>query len=367
MSAKQSKSGERETKVRFFSASLLNGNLMSLPRLQQPQALMGALVHYMEAADPEFAWVQLLFRRANLTSAFVGLKNSIHAGAEQIKTPKRSWIDDSEYDRAELHGDWYRRSGERMKKIDGIATAPHVLLAVQGMWVGPDPKQLLGLPFRDCYDEHDRLGVFVYRNPWMLRELVERRMVTDLSSYFRNYAGSRLEPPSFVATPEEVPYYVHLPLAREKKSLPSLGFEQYVRDTEKGFIEGGKPKGPAVAPRSKILKLAKVPLIGEPLKDKEQEKLGLLPSVAVRGFELTHVPGRTEILLSSHSEEDMGEYAWAFQSVYGALALEPCTEKPPFLEKIPKIVGLDTTPRPHRGSTSWSLRSLFRRNGSNKA
>ena len=359
MSTKQNEDQEKD-KVRFFNVSLVNGNLMSLPRLQEPQALVGALVHYMEASDPKFAWVQFLFRRANLTSAFVGLKNSIHEGAEDIKTKRVSIVDGSEYDRAELHGDWYRRSGERMKKIDGIATAPHILLAIQGMWVGPDPKLLRGLPFGDCYDEHDRLGVFVYRNPWMLRELVERTMVTDVYPYFWSYARSRLEPPSFVVTPEEFPYYVHLPIAKDKAELPSLCFEQWSRETQKGSVGGEEPR--VAVPRSKLLRLAKVPLIGEPLKDEEAGKLGgLLPSTSVRGFELIHAGGRTEILLSSHTEEDMREYAWAFESVYGALTVQVCAEKPPFLKDVPGIVGLKTAPCSPPPTKGRSLGPLFRR------
>lgn len=70
------------------------------------------------------------------------------------------------------------------------------------MWVG-DPRQLSTLPFKDCHDELDRLGTFVYHNPWMLAELVEGRMVTDASSYIMSYSRSRLEPPSFLTTQEE--------------------------------------------------------------------------------------------------------------------------------------------------------------------
>ena len=205
--------------------SLINANPMSIPRFAQPQRLIGELVRSLEAASPRFAWVQFLFRRINFSPSLVALKNAMHLAAEQIKTPKRSWINDSEYDRAELHRDWYKRSAERIKRIDAIANVPHVLLATQGLWVG-DPRTLSTLPFKDCHDEFDRLGVFVYRNPWMLAELVERRMVENVSSYIMSYASSRLEPPSFLITQEEVPYYLHLPIAKQTDFLKSVSWKQ---------------------------------------------------------------------------------------------------------------------------------------------
>ena len=208
--------------VRFFNVSLINAVPMSLPKFPQPQRLMGELVHSIEAAGPTFAWVQFLFRRVNLSPTLVALKDAMHVTAEQIKTPKRSWIDDSESDRPELYRDWYRRSGERIKRIDAVANVPHVLFAIQGMWVG-DPRQLSTLPFKDCYDELDRLGTFVYRNPWMLVELVERRMVEDVSPYIMSYSRSRLESPSFLLTQEEIPTTSTSRLPRPKVSWRPSG------------------------------------------------------------------------------------------------------------------------------------------------
>ena len=93
--------------VRFFNVSLINASVMSLPKFPQPQRLVGELIHSIEAASPTFAWVQFLFSRVNYSPTLVALKNAMHYAAEQIKTPKRSWIDDNEYDRSELHRDWY--------------------------------------------------------------------------------------------------------------------------------------------------------------------------------------------------------------------------------------------------------------------
>jgi hypothetical protein len=333
-------SGEQDAtkKVLFFNVSLINANVMSLPKFPQPQRLVGELVHSIEGAGPEFAWVQLLFRRVNLSPTLVALKDSMHLASEQIKTPKRSWIDDSESDRPELYGDWYRRSGERIKRIDAIANAPHVLLAIQGMWVG-DPRQLSSLPFRDCHDELDRLGTFVYRNPWMLVELVRRRMVVDVSQYFMSYARSRLEPPSFLITPEEIPYYLHLPVAKTG-FLKSLSERTAFTEIGSGRVEGGEDSGgPGSA---KVLRLAKVPDITEPLKGASAERLALLASPGTRGLEVVFQGGRSDLLFSSRSERDAQEYLSTLESVYGELNVSPVDAMPGFLRRLPALVGLPT-------------------------
>jgi hypothetical protein len=341
-------SGEQDAtkKVRFFNVSLINANVMSLPKFPQPQRLVGELVHSIEGAGPEFAWVQFLFKRVNLSPTLVALKNSMHVAAEQIKTPRRSWIDDSESDRPELYRDWYRRSGERIKRIDAVANAPHVLLAIQGMWAG-DPRQLSSLPFKDCYDEIDRLGTFVYRNPWMLVELVRRRMVADVSPYFMSYARSRLEPPSFLITQEEIPYYLHLPVAKSRDFLKSITERTAHTEIASGRVEGGEER-PSEPGNSRVIRLAKVPEITEPLKEDAVARLGLLPSPSVRGFEVLFEGGATSILLSARSERDLMDYKGTLESVYGALSTSEAPAKPGFLKDIPGLLNL--RPSNHSGA-----------------
>lgn len=351
---------DHQDKVRFFSVSLSNANVMSTPHFPQPQRLIGELVHSIEAAAPTFAWVQFLFKRANLSPTLVALKNSIQSTGAMIKTPKTSWISGSEHDRKELHRDWYVRSGERMKKIDAIVNMPHVLLAIQGMWVG-DLQQLSLLPFKDCYDEHDRLGVFIYRSPRMLVELVERRMVEDVSSYFMSYAGSRQEPPSFLITQEEVPYYLHLPVAKTPDFLKSITEKTaYSSEVPSGEVEGTDAQsGSAAAAYAisnfRLLRLTKIPEITEPLKDDDAERLSQLPSPTVRGFEILFDGGKTEILLSSKTGSDAREYLSVMNSVYGPLEVGEAPEKPDFLKRVPVVAGLVPAP-PEPGIPAGSVR-----------
>ena len=334
----RAKKGSEAEKVRFFNISLINANVMSLPKFPQPQRLMGELIHSIEASSPTFAWVQFLFKRVNLSPTLIALKNSIHAAQEQIKTPKRSWMDDSEYDRSELYRDWYKRSGERVKRLDAIANTPHVLLAIQGMWVG-DPRQLTTLPFKDCYDEFDRLGTFVYKNPWMLVELVERRMVEDISPYFMSYARSRMEPPSFLITPEEIPYLIHFPIVKGAKSMKSVDFTQYSPLLELGGIEGSAGEE-TDGGNATVSRLTKIPLIKEPLEKQGMERLSLLSSPTVRGFEIMFTPGKTNFVISSHSVSDLSRYLTVLKSVYGELSVVSEDPKPAFLAEIPNLVGL---------------------------
>ncbi len=333
--------------VRFFSASLINANVMAAPRFPQPQRLIGELIHSVEAASPRFAWVQLLFRRVNYSPTLVALKNAMNFAAVQIKTPKKGLISGTEYDRAELHRDWYKKSGERVKRIDAIVNMPHILLAIQGMWVG-DPRLLSTLPFKDCHDDHDRLGIFTYRNPWMLAELVQRRMVEDVSSYFMSYAGSRLEPPSFLITQEEIPYYLHLPVSKVPDFLKSVGarasfsVEVPLGSSEETGEEPEEPEQvvPKTATDSKVLRLTKVPEIKEPLEKEDAERLALLPSQVVRGFEVVFEGGATQILLSARNQREMDGYLGVMSSVYGQLEVVETSAKPAFLAQIPSLVGL---------------------------
>jgi hypothetical protein len=329
---------EQTKKIRFFSISLVNANVMSTPHFPQPQRLIGELIKSIESASPDFCWVQFLFKRVNLSSTLVALKNSIQTAASIIKTPKTSWISGTERDRRELYGDWYGRSSERMKRIDAVVNLPHILLAVQGMWVGA-PGSLSTLPFKDCHDEHDRLDVFAYRNPWFLVELVGRRMVEDVSPYFMSYVRSRLEPPSFMITPDEIPYYIHLPIAKTSDFLASVGNRApHSSVIGTGTVEGATMKSEARGAR--VLRLARVPDIQEPLDETDTERLTMLPSMEVRGFEVLFQEGATQILLSSRTGRDMKDYLGVMESVYGVLDVAEAPEKPDFLKQLPLVVGL---------------------------
>ena len=90
-----------------------------------------------------------------------------------------------------------------------------------------------------------------------------------------------------------------------------------------------------------MLSLARVPWIGEPLKEKEIERLSLLPSPTERGFEIIFEDARTKFVLSSQTEWDAGEYLGVLESVYGELEATTVPSKPGFLKQIPKIVGLE--------------------------
>ena len=114
----------------------------------------------------------------------------MHRAKVAIEQPTIDLVSGEERDRRELHRDYYRQADARMKKVDDIASKPTVTLAIQGMWVGDKRLEVIAtLPFDHCSDEHDSLAVFQYRDPRMLLELIDRRMVEDISEYLAATPG----------------------------------------------------------------------------------------------------------------------------------------------------------------------------------
>ena len=91
-----------------------------------------------------------------------------------------------------------------IKQVGGCKAQNH--LAVQGMRVSSEKLSPAGtLPFDHCSDEHDSLAVFQYRDPRMLLELVDRRMVVDIYRSIWSASPSRgWSLLSFIVTPPEL-------------------------------------------------------------------------------------------------------------------------------------------------------------------
>ena len=163
--------------VRFFNVSLRNGIVMSTPSYPEKQSFVAHLIRALETSNPDFAWVQFLFVSSNYGADLIRLKNSMHRAKTAIEQPSLDLVSGEEQDRRQLYRDYYRRADSRMKKVDEIVTKPTITMAIQGMWVSDEPDSVYALPFDHCSDEHDSLALFRYRDPRMLLELVDRRMV----------------------------------------------------------------------------------------------------------------------------------------------------------------------------------------------
>jgi hypothetical protein len=324
--------------VRFFSVSLRNGIVMSTPAYPEKQAFVAHLIRSLETSNPEFAWIQFLFVRSNYRAALVRVKNSIHASKITIEQPSVDLVSGEESERRELHLDYYRRADSRMKKVDDIVTKPTITLAIQGMWVSDDPGSINALPFDYCVDEHDSLAIFQYRDPRMLLELVDRRMVQDISKYLDGYTKSRLEPPSFIVTPEELQSYVHLPAGETAMSISSLGCGTSTRGFSPASVDGEEANRGEVS--SNLVSLVAVPKMEKVLEDTSVQPLAHLASSAVRTFELVYSDEKTQVLLSAETVENMKKYASLLSLVYGGLKLEQDDPAPRFLERLPVVVGL---------------------------
>jgi hypothetical protein len=252
-------------------------------------------------------------------------------------------VSGQEHDRKELYRDYYRRAEARMKKIDEVVTEPTITVAVQGMWVGGGEQDSINaLPFDHCTDEHDSLALFQYRDPRMLPELVDRRMVEDISEYLDNYTKSRVEPPSFMVTPEELPSYVHLPAGERVGSLASLTWGTFTRGLTRGRVAGeAGSSGARDDITTTLVRLARVPKIEKVLEDSEVQPLALLASSTVRSFEIIYGKGKTDLALSARTVQDMRSYVDLFDTVYGQLKYEKISPLPGFLWQLPKVIGLN--------------------------
>ncbi len=65
-----------------------------------------------------------------------------------------------------------------------------------------------------------------------------------------------------------------------------------------------------------------------------------LAAPTVRTFELVYSGGRTDILLSAETVEDMRKYAGLLSLVYGGMKFESAEPHPDFLRELPSTVGL---------------------------
>ncbi len=324
-------------RIRFFSVSLRNGTVVSTPSYPEEQAFCASLIRELEAANPDFAWVQFLFVKSVHGPALVRLKNSLRRAKAEIEQPSLDLVSGEERAKRELKRDFYSRADSRMKKVDDMATKPLVTLAIQGMWVSSkEGSSVDALQFDQCSDEHDSLAVFQYRDPRMLKELVDRRMVTDIGEYLERYTKSRLEPPSFMVTPEGFASLVHLPAGEAIESLLSVSWGNSFRGYDRAKIEeGAKPDaGQREDITSNIVELSEVPRMEKILEEVSIQPLGHLASDTVRTFELIYAAGHTELVLSAETVDDMRKYASLLDSVYGDLKLATAEKVPAFLRKL---------------------------------
>jgi hypothetical protein len=91
---------------------------------------------------------------------------------------------------------------------------------------------------------------------------------------------------------------------------------------------------------SELVRIAKVPKNEKILEDASVQPLAHLAAPTVRTFELVYSGGKTEVLLSPETVEDMRNYAGLLSLVYGGLKLEKVEPQPALLRELPSIVGL---------------------------
>ena len=334
------------SRVFFFNASLANGHLMSRPVYEPKYALIGELMRSIENESPYAAWVQIIFAAKNYSRHFTFLKHRIADAMRDIEAPKVSIFTGKELgDKAAKFRDFYTGAPKRLKKIDESLSKPLVLMGIQGMWISEDDQDSRRrarhleeiLPFSNSHDEIDRLAIYEYSDPRLLIELADRRIVTDLSRYFRSYTGARVEPPSFIISADELSSYVHIPSGYQADKIHSMtwgGASISPRiSAMNGHTEGVAENGVT------ILETNELPRWGEELDENQMARLALLASDTERSFELLYESGRMCILLCSKTSQDLSRYRNSLESVYGELKLKEAADaKPGFLKELPAIV-----------------------------
>jgi hypothetical protein len=141
-------------------------------------------------------------------------------------------------------------------------------------------------------------------------------------------------------TPEELRSYIHLPAGEGVESphslkwgTPKKAFSKGKLGVEEPAYSGGPPPVPA-----EIVRMVEVPEFKKALDDSVTQPFDHLASATVRTFELVYSGGKTEVILSAKTLDDMGRYVDLFSQVYGELELEKANPRPTFLQELSGIV-----------------------------
>ena len=298
-------------RIVFFNASLANAHLMSRPVYEPEHALMGELMRSIEHESPFAAWVQIIFARKDYSSHFTFLKHRIADAMNEIEKPRVSIFTGKELgDKPAKFRDFYTGASKRTKKIDESLSKPLVLIAIQGMWISEEDQESRRrahhleeiLPFSHCHDEVDRLAVYeYYKEPRLLLELVDRRIVTNISKYFESYTGARREPPSFIVSADELPSYVHIPSGKQTDNVHSITWGDASSSPRMSKRRSGRYPPPSCERESSR--------DGRRNQMKTSSaRLGHLASATERSFEILYQSGEMSIQLSSKTPEDLLQY-----------------------------------------------------------
>ena len=319
--------------VHYFYATVQDGHLMSRPKYEPAQDFMNQLVLKVQRASPTFVWIQFLFAEIDCTGDLSRMRSQLLVTKRQIEEPGITVTGDL-VERRELRGSFYTRMQERIKKIDELTSRQVIVMAVQGLWVG-ERDLIDSLPIGLCHDEIDALRPYKILDSRMLYEVVKRRMVWDLSWYFRHYTRGRMRPPSFLVTPDELPCYIHFPSGK-LHDLTSISDWK-----ERPPVPEGSEMGtvtPDAADNSEVVRV-RPPALTVPLSQEEASRLSHVASRSKRGFEIIYEEGKTAFYLSG-SKEDMPSYRSALEAVYGPLDCTTTHPRPDFLLQMPLLLGL---------------------------
>lgn len=159
------------SKIRLFYVSYRNGIPFSLPEGKVP--IPDLLVSFLEQGKPEFAWIQIIYKRAH-AHKYLEVQRWRLIYEKQMLSYRQA-------DPA-----WVSHIDVLIKKIEQMLASDLFAVAIRGVLMGADPMSIaLGYA-----DEVDSLAVFETRDPGLLYEMATKK----LNAYIPR---QRAEPPFF--------------------------------------------------------------------------------------------------------------------------------------------------------------------------
>ncbi len=185
------------SRIKLFYVSYRNGTVFSLP--EGKVSIPELLVSFLEQTKPEFAWIQLIYRRADVHRYLEAQKWKLLREKETLGYSGKDPL-------------WFSRTGIMLKKVDEMLSSELFAVAVRGVLIGADPMNItLGYS-----DEADSLAVFESEDPGLLYEMAKRELNVKLPK-------NRSEPPFFFAN--DLRSVASPPLSAKSVGVAPLGLQ----------------------------------------------------------------------------------------------------------------------------------------------
>ena len=189
----------------FDSSTCLSGtgSAVSTPSYPEEQVFCTHLVSSIEAANPDFAWVQFLFVRSTTAQRWSGSRTRCTGPRYLSSSRPLTWSAGSSGTGGSFIATSTGRPA-RMKKVNDIASKPASRWRFRACgWListqspsAPSPLTIAPMSMTPA--------IFQVPRPQDAAGTYRQEDGRGHNQVLGRYTGSRLEPPSFIVTPEEL-------------------------------------------------------------------------------------------------------------------------------------------------------------------